>query len=115
DDSPRVRLSAAQAIDKLGDAVVIETADYLVGALGDSDAKVAETCASVIKARKARMIGALVRGLETDKPEQARRVAELLNVFEDAVDILCEAFESPAVNIQVNAALALGMLGPKRV
>ncbi len=115
DDSPRVRLSAVQAIDKLGDAVVIEVADYLVGALGDSDAKVADAAAQVIKARKARMIGALVRGLETDKPEQARRVGELVNVFEDAVDILCEAFESPAVNTQVNAALALGMLGAKRV
>jgi HEAT repeat protein len=115
DDSPRVRMSAVQAIDKLGDAVVIEDADYLVGVLGDTDAKVADTSATVIKARKARMIGALVRGLETDKFEQARRVADLLNVFDDAVDILCEAIESPAVNTQVNAALALGMIGAKRV
>ncbi|MGE5182752.1 MAG: HEAT repeat domain-containing protein [Acidobacteriota bacterium] len=115
DDSPRVRLAAAQAIDKLGDQVVADTADDLVGALGDGDDKVAETCQSVLRARKAKMIGALVRGLETDKPAQARRVAELLNVFEDAVDILCDAIESPAVNTQVNAALALGMLGPKKV
>ena len=115
DDSARVRLAAAQSIDKLGDQVVADTADDLVGALGDSDDKVAETCQTVLKARKAKMIGALIRGLETDKPGQARRVAELLNVFEDAVDMLCDAIESPAVNTQVNAALALGMLGAKRV
>ena len=38
---PRVRLAAAQALDKLGDAAVVETADDLVGALRDSDDKVA--------------------------------------------------------------------------
>jgi HEAT repeat protein len=115
DDVPRVRLSAAQALDKIGDAAVIETADDLVGALGDRDDKVADAVAAVIRARKARMISALVRGLETDKPAAARRIGELVGVFDDAVDILCDAFESPAVNVQVNAALALGMLGPKRV
>ncbi|HUJ57379.1 MAG TPA: HEAT repeat domain-containing protein [Kofleriaceae bacterium] len=115
DDSARVRLAAAQALDKIGDAAVLETADDLVGALGDVDAKVADTCGNVIRARKARMIGALVRGLETDKPEHGKRIVELLNVFDDAVDILCDAFESPAVNVQVNAALGLALLGPKRV
>ncbi len=115
DDAPRVRLAAAQALDKLGDAAVLETADDLVGALGDTDEKVAEVAAGVIRARKAKMIGALVRGFESDKPNHGRRIAELINVFEDAADILCEAFESPAVNVQVNAALALGMLGKQRV
>jgi HEAT repeat protein len=115
DDSPRVRLAAAQALDKIGDAAVIATADNLVRALGDADAPVAEACSAVLKARKARMLGALVRGLETDKPEHGRRIVELINVFEDAVDILCDAFESPAVNVQVNAALGMGLLGPKRV
>ncbi|HEU4730505.1 MAG TPA: HEAT repeat domain-containing protein, partial [Kofleriaceae bacterium] len=115
DDAPRVRLAAAQALDKLGDAAVVETAGDLVRALGDSDDKVAEACAQVIRARKGRMIGALVRGLETDDPTHGRRIAELINVFDDAVDILCEAFESPAVNVQVNAAIGLGMLGPRRV
>jgi hypothetical protein len=61
------------------------------------------------------MIGALVRGLETDNPTHGRRIAELLGVFDDAVELLCDAFESPAVNVQVNAAIGLGMLGPKRV
>jgi len=115
DDSARVRLAAAQALDKVGDAAVIEVADHLVGALGDTDEKVAEVVAGVIRARKGRMIGALVRGLESDKPNHGRRIAELINVFDDAVDILCDAFENPAVNVQVNAALGLGMLGPKRV
>ncbi|HZJ65133.1 MAG TPA: HEAT repeat domain-containing protein [Kofleriaceae bacterium] len=115
DDSPRVRLAAAQALDKIGDAAVIETAGDLVRALGDADAKVAETCAAVVRARKGRMIGALVRGLETDSAVHGRRIAELINVFEDATEILCDAFESPAVNVQVNAATGLGMLGAKRV
>ncbi|HEX3766468.1 MAG TPA: HEAT repeat domain-containing protein [Kofleriaceae bacterium] len=115
DDAPRVRLAAAQALDKLGDAAVVETAGDLVRALGDAEDKVAEACAAVIRARKGRMIGALVRGLETDNPAHGRRIAELLGVFDDATDILCDAFESPAVNVQVNAAIGLGMLGPKRV
>jgi HEAT repeat protein len=115
DDAPRVRLAAAQALDKIGDASVVETAADLVRALGDADDKVAEACAGVIRARKGRMIGALVRGLETDDPTHGRRIAELINVFDDAAEILCDAFESPAVNVQVNAATGLGMLGPKRV
>ncbi|HEX4453466.1 MAG TPA: HEAT repeat domain-containing protein [Kofleriaceae bacterium] len=115
DDVPRVRMSAAQALDKIGDAAVLETADDLVGALGDRDDKVAETVAGVIRARKGKMIAALVRGLETDKVTAAQRTGELLGQFDDAADILCDAFDSPAVNVQVNAALGLGMLGPKRV
>jgi len=115
DDSPRVRLAAAQALDKLGDGAVVETAGDLVRALGDADDKVTAACAQVIRARKGRMISALVRGLETDDPAHGRRIAELINVFEDATEILCDAFESPAVNVQVNAAIGLGMLGPKRV
>ena len=115
DDLARTRLAAAQAVDKVGDAAVIEVADDLVGALGDADDQVAETVSGVIRARKGRMIGALVRGMESDKPSHGRRIGELVNVFDDAVEILCDAFESPAVNVQVNAALALGMLGAKRV
>ncbi|HEY0481079.1 MAG TPA: HEAT repeat domain-containing protein [Kofleriaceae bacterium] len=115
DDAARVRIAAAQALDRIGDAAVIETAGDLVRALGDADERVAETCAGVIRARKGRMIGALVRGLETDDPTHGRRIAELVHVFDDATEILCDAFESPAVNVQVNAAIGLGMLGPKRV
>ena len=115
DDAPRVRLAAAQALDKLGDAAVVETAGDLVRALGDADERVAEACAAALRARKGRMIGALIRGLETDSAVHGRRIAELINAFDDASDLLCDAFESPAVNVQVNAAIGLGMLGPKRV
>lgn len=115
DDSPRARLAAAQAIDKLGDPAVIEVADSLVGALGDVDEQVAAAVAAVVKARKARMLGALVRGLESDRPNHGRRICELINVFEDAAEVLTDAFASPAVNVQVNAALGLGMLGKARV
>jgi HEAT repeat protein len=115
DDSPKVRLAAAQALDRIGDPAVIETADYLVGALRDADDKVADTVAAVLRARKTRMISALVRGLETDDPRHGRRIAEVINVLPDASEILGDAFESPAVNVQVNAALGLGMLGPDKV
>jgi HEAT repeat protein len=111
DDSPAVRMAAATALDKIGDAAVLEAADDLVGALGDTDEKVATTVAGIVRARKARMIPALVKGLETDKPSQGRRVGELISVFEDASNILVDAIASPAVNTQVMAALALGMLG----
>jgi HEAT repeat protein len=115
DDSPQVRLATAQALDKIGDVAVVETAGDLVGALGDSDAKVADACAAILRARKARMIGALVRGLETDSASHGRRIVEVINVLPDASEILCDAFESPAVNVQVNAALGLGLLGPAKV
>jgi HEAT repeat protein len=115
DDAARVRRAAAQALDRLGDAAVLETAGDLVRALGDADDRVAEACAQVIRARKARMIGALVRGLETDSAVHGRRIAELINAFDEAAELLCDAFESPAVNVQVNAATGLGMLGAVRV
>jgi HEAT repeat protein len=113
DDSSRVRLAAAAALDRVGDAAVLRAAADLVGALRSADAQVAEACARVLSARKARMLGALVRGLETDDELHARRILELINVFPDASELLIDAFASPAVNVQVNAALGLGMLGDK--
>ena len=115
DDSPRVRQAAAQAIDRIGDTAVFETGDYLVGALRDGDEKIAETVSGVLRARKARVIGALVRGLETDDPRHGKRIVEVINALPDAAEILCDAFESPAVNVQVNAAIGLGLLGPQKV
>ena len=115
DDAARVRLSAAQALDRIGDAAVIETANDLVGALRDVEAKNAEVVAGILRARKARMISALVRGLETDDATHGRRIVEVIGVLPDASDILCDAFESPAVNVQVNAAVGLGLLGNERV
>lgn len=115
DDSARVRLAAAQALDKIGDAAVTETANDLVGGLRDSESQNADAIAAILRARKGRMVGALVRGLETDDPRHAKRIVEVINVLPDASEILCDAFESPAVNVQVNAALGLGLLGTERV
>lgn len=115
DDSSRVRLAAAAALDRIGDAAVVQAAADLVGALRSADAQVAEACAKVLAARKARVMGALVRGLETDDETHARRILTLINVFPDASEILVDAFASPAVNVQVNAAMGLGMLGPDKV
>jgi hypothetical protein len=113
DDDMRVRVAAATAIDKLGDDVVRETADYLVGALrGDPD--VAKTVAGVLGPRKAKVLGALVKGLETDDDTHAKRIIELINALPDACEILCDTIESPAENVQVNAAVGIGMLGAKR-
>ncbi|MDQ3338266.1 MAG: HEAT repeat domain-containing protein [Myxococcota bacterium] len=115
DDSARVRLAAAQALDKIGDAAVSETANDLVGGLRDAEEKNAEAIAAILRARKGRMVGALVRGLETDDPRHAKRIVEVIGTLPDASEILCDAFESPAVNVQVNAALGLGLLGNERV
>jgi HEAT repeat protein len=93
----------------------METANDLVGALRDADESVATATASILKARKGKMIGALVRGLETDDPRHGRRICEVINAIPDSADILADAFDSPAVNVQVNAALGLGMLGNDRV
>jgi hypothetical protein len=115
DDSARVRLACAQALDKIGDAAVVETANDLVGALRDSDEKNAEAIGAIIRARKGKLVGALVKGLDTGDPTHARRVCECINALPDASEILVDAFGSPAVNTQVNAALGLGMLGPERI
>ncbi len=115
DDAARVRLATAQALDRIGDAAVLETADDLVGALRDADDKVAEATAAILKARKAKVLGALIRGLETDDPRHGRRIVDVINTLPDASEILTDAFDSPAVNVQVNAAVGLGMLGKDRV
>jgi HEAT repeat protein len=113
DDDTRVRIQAAWALDKLGDDAVREAADSLVGALrGDAD--VARAVAPVLVARKTRVLTALIKGLETDDDSHARRILEVINALADAPEILCDAIESPAENVQVNAAIGIGMLGEKR-
>ena len=113
DDDMRVRIQAAAALDKLGDDAVRETAAYLVGALR-GDAEVAKVVAPVLLARKARVLTALIKGLETDDDTHARRIIEVINALPDAQEILCDAIESPAENVQVNAAIGIGVLGEKR-
>lgn len=113
DDDARARIAAATALDKLGDDAVRETADYLVGGLR-GDAEVAKAVAPVLVARKARVLTSLIKGLETDDETHARRIAEVINALPDAAEILLDAIESPAENVQVNAARGIGMLGAKR-
>jgi HEAT repeat protein len=113
DDDNSVRTSAARALDKLGDDAVRESGGALVTALR-GDAEVAKVCATILAARKARVLSALLRGLETDDDVHARRILELINALPDAAETLCDAFTSPAENVQVNAATGIGMLGAKR-
>jgi uncharacterized protein YdbL (DUF1318 family) len=113
DDDMRVRIAAAQAVDRLGDDAVREVGDFLVGALR-GDAEVAKVVAQVLAARKAKVLGALVKGLETDDAAHGKRIVEVIMLLPDACEILCDAFERPAENTQVNAAIGIGMLGAKR-
>jgi hypothetical protein len=113
DDEMKVRLAAIATIDKLGDAAVKEVAPSLVGAMR-GDAEVADAAGRVLAARKARVLGALVAGLDTDDEAFARRILVLINALPDACEVLCDAFDGPAENVQVNAATGIGMLGAKR-
>jgi HEAT repeat protein len=113
DDDLSVRIRAANSLDKLGDDAVRETAEFLVGALR-GDENVAKAVAPVLAARKARVLTALLKGLETDDETHARRILELVKQLPDAQEILLDAIESPAENVQVNVAMGIGMLGAKR-
>lgn len=68
----------------------------------------------MLGARKTRVLSALLKGLETDDEVHARRILELVSALPNACEILCDAFDSPAENVQVNAAMGIGMLGEKR-
>lgn len=113
DDDWRVRLAAARAIDKLGDDAVVAVAPYLVGALR-GDERVASAVKPVLAARKAKVEAALVAGLETGDEAHGMRVAELICALPNAKDILFDAFDGPAQNVTINAALGIGMLGAER-
>src|SRR2546430_1623512 len=84
------RSASARAIDKLGDEAVRELANDLVGALR-GDAEVGKIVQGVLGARKGRVVGALVKGLETGDDTHARRILELVNALADACEILCDA------------------------
>src|SRR5262249_52454670 len=88
-------------------------APALVGALGDTEDEVAEEASSTLEGFGASALEALQTGLEAGGEQHGRRVAALIIRLPRAADILTEAFKSPAVNVQVNAAAGLGMLGKK--
>ena len=113
DDDARVRIAAAQALDKLGDDAVVAAAPSLVHALR-GDAAVAAACKAVLAERGAKVESALVAGLETDDDTHGLRIAELIVALPNAPQLLFAAFDGPAHNVQINAVLGIGLLGAKR-
>jgi hypothetical protein len=114
DDIAQVRMAAARSVAKLDGAAFVVT-DDLVRALGDREDAVADVVHGVLEPLGSEVVDALMRGLKTDERRHALRVIALIHKLPDAADILCDAFENPAVNVQVNAAIGLGMLGAKRI
>jgi HEAT repeat protein len=113
DDDRRVRIAAIQALDKLGDEALIAAAPDLVGALrGDND--VAEACRAVLAARGTKVQAALVAGLETPDEQHGTRIAGLISALPNAREILFIAFDGPAQNVQLNAAIGIGLLGVEK-
>ncbi|HEY0191148.1 MAG TPA: hypothetical protein VGC42_08500, partial [Kofleriaceae bacterium] len=114
DSIAQVRREAAKALAKLGSAALPAAPD-LVGALSDVEADVAEAAAEALEPLGAQAQDALLKGLETGSETGGWNVGALIAKLPAAPEALAEAFRSPAVNVQVNAALALGMLGKVRV
>jgi HEAT repeat protein len=112
DDDRRVRVAAARALDRLGDAAIIEAAPALVAAL--AHAEVAAVVAPLLAARKAKVEPALIAGLDTADEAHGLRVAELITQLPNAKDLLFAAFDGQAHNATINAAFGIGLLGAKR-
>ncbi len=112
DDDSRVRIAAARAIDQLGDDAVVTTAADLVGGLR-GDPAVAEACRAVLAARGAKVEAALVAGLETPDEAHGTQIAKLITALPNARETLFIAFDGPAQNVQLNAAIGIGLLGDK--
>ena len=112
DDDPRVRIAAARAIDQFGDDAVVATAADLVGGMR-GDTEVAEACRAVLAARGAKIEAALVAGLETSDETHGTRLAQLIITLPNARETLFIAFDGPAQNVQLNAAIGIGLLGDK--
>ena len=113
DDDRLVRIAAASALDKLGDAAVIAAASYLVDGLR-SEPMVAAACRAVLASRKDKVEDTLLAGLETPDEEHGLRIAQLICALPNARELLFIAFDGPAQNVQINAALGIGLLGDKR-
>src|SRR5213075_2168925 len=107
DSAAQVRREAAKALGKLGDEALPAAPD-LVGALSDVEADAAEAAAETLEPLGGRAAEALVKGLETGSETGGWKVGELISKLPNAAELLVEAFRSPAVNVQVNAALGLG-------
>lgn len=114
DHEVEVRAEAVTALGKLGDGA-LAMADVLAAAAGDSEPAVHQAAREALATMGESARPALIRALETDSREHAIRLVGLIGALPEAVDRLCSAFASPAVNVQVNAALGLGLLGIERV
>ncbi len=113
DEESRVRVAIASALDKLGDDAVIAASPALVDALR-GDPVVHAACKAVLVARGPKVEAALVAGLETDDEIHGLRIAEVICTLPNAPDLLFRAYDGPAQNSQINAALGIGLLGSKR-
>ena len=104
-----VRVEAARALRKLG---AVAAAAELVRALGDAETAAAaeETLADA----GVDVAEALVEGLDVANEAHGARVAALIARLPDGVGRLTAALASPAIDLRVNAALALTTLGPSR-
>lgn len=114
DSSVEVRLAAARALGMLGVAA-IEVAGALATAVGDADRDVADAASAALRSLGDRVAPALVRALDTDSEAHASGLLALIEPLDGAADMLFEAFFQPALQVQINAAIGLGMLGRKRV
>ncbi|CAN5480552.1 hypothetical protein BH11MYX1_BH11MYX1_23950 [soil metagenome] len=112
DDDPRVRIASARAIDQFCDDAVVATAADLVGGMR-GDAEGAEACRAVLAARGPKVEAALVAGLETSDEAHGTRLAKLIVTLPDARETLFIAFDGPAQNVQLNAAIGIGLLGDR--
>src|SRR5262249_53354395 len=114
DGSPQVRREAAKALGKIKRAAT-EVAAELVATLGDAEEDVAEATAETLADLGEAAVDALVRGLAPGGGTHGVRIRAPLVRSPRAAALLAEAFKSPAVNVQVNAALAMGELGKEGV
>ncbi len=112
DSSEKVRLATAQGLGQLKEAS-LAAAPALVGALGDKEEDVAAAIAAALEQHKSAVLPALLKGLETGDETHGRRILALLVPLPSAPQDLYAAFETPAVNVQVNAARGLGLLGDR--
>jgi hypothetical protein len=112
DDDARVRIAVAKALDQLGDEAIVIAAPALIHALRFADT--AEAAKLALAPRAAKIVPALIAGLDTDDETHGLRVAEIIVPLPDAPKLLFEAFDGPAQNAQISAAFGIALLGPKR-
>jgi hypothetical protein len=74
----------------------------------------AELCRAALAARKGKVEGALVAGLDTSDELHGMRVADLIGALPNGRELLFAAFDGESQDVQINAAFGIGTLGAKR-